>query len=82
MVSLQSAGEKSVFACQPFATGPKEKKSLVILIPARVVRECDITTSTIFALTMDRQSKKVVFESLPLPENGQSIPQLEEESVS
>lgn len=56
--------EKSVFALQAFATGGGQKshKSLALIIPAAVVREFNLSTETILALRIDRESKKMTME--------------------
>lgn len=50
---------KKVYVIQPYAVGSKGSKSLVLLIPAPVVKQCDINTSTAFTLKPDTDTKKV-----------------------
>jgi hypothetical protein len=54
--------KKSVYALQPYEVGRKNSKSLVIVIPARVVKEQNINTSTIFVLQTDPQTKVITLQ--------------------
>ena len=45
---------RSVYATQPYLVGSKDRKSLAIIIPARLVKEYDVDTSTIFAVRADK----------------------------
>lgn len=51
--------DRTLYAIQPYRVGCKDKnkKSLAIIIPAKVARECNVDPSTIFALRVDRQKK-------------------------
>lgn len=44
--------------------GCRNAKSLAIVIPAKVARECHIGTSTIFVLKVDGKTKHIVLETL------------------
>ena len=55
---------KTVYAVQPYRVGNKNKKSLVVVIPAKVTKECKIDTSTIFAIRVNRQRRSIIFNML------------------
>jgi hypothetical protein len=50
---------RSVYATQPYLVGSKDRKSLAIIIPARLVKEYDVDTSTIFAVRADKMTKSI-----------------------
>jgi hypothetical protein len=57
--------QKVKFASQPYEVGPKDgKKSLVIVIPAKLAKECRINTSTIFAIQADRRKNTITLQIL------------------
>jgi hypothetical protein len=56
---------KVKFASQPYEVGPKDgKKSLVVVIPAKLAKECRINTSTIFAIQADRHRNAITLQIL------------------
>lgn len=50
---------KSQYAVQPYRVGSKNKRSLVFVIPAKIAKECNIDTSTIFAIQVGDQRKSI-----------------------
>jgi hypothetical protein len=48
---------KSTYAIQPYHVGRKDRKSLAVIIPAKVAKEFNVNTSTIFAIQTDKQNK-------------------------
>jgi antitoxin component of MazEF toxin-antitoxin module len=56
--------QKSVHSVQGFEIGPRARKSLAIVIPASVVRELGITTSSIMALTVESNTNRICLEIL------------------
>ena len=48
---------KEIFIIQPYLVGSKRAKSLAVIIPAQIAKECNINTSTAFSLRVDRQTK-------------------------
>jgi hypothetical protein len=57
--------QKAKFASQPYEVGPKDgKKSLVVVIPAKLAKECRINTSTIFAIQADRRRNTITLQIL------------------
>ena len=66
---------KSVYLIQPYQLGGKYK-SLALIIPADIVRECNINNSTGFSLRVDKETKKIVLSTIVVAdkvlENGSS----------
>ena len=66
---------KSIYLLQPYQLGGKYK-SLALIIPADIVRECNIDNSTGFSLRVDRETKKIVLNTINFAdkvlENGSS----------
>jgi hypothetical protein len=54
---------KKVYALQPHEIGSKHSKSLVVLIPSKVAKACQIDTATIFTLKADGRTKTVTLQS-------------------
>jgi hypothetical protein len=50
---------KNVYAIQPYLVGPREKKSLAVIIPSKLVKEYGIDTSTIFATYVDSNDNTI-----------------------
>ena len=55
---------KVIYAVQPYQVGQKDRKSLALVIPARLAKECDIGPSTIFAIRKDSGSKRLIMEMI------------------
>jgi len=49
---------------QPYQVGSRSGKSLVILIPAKIVREFNINTSTVFMLSKNNEKKTICLETI------------------
>lgn len=66
---------KSIYLIQPYQLGGKYK-SLALIIPADIVRECNINKSTGFSLRVDKETKKIVLNTINFAdkvlENGSS----------
>jgi hypothetical protein len=58
---------KITYAVQPYQVGHKDRKSLAIIIPAKIARECEVNTSTIFAIHTDKQKKSLTLHMLDIP---------------
>jgi len=56
---------RNVYATQPYLVGSKGRKSLAIIIPARLVKEYDVDTSTIFAVRADKRTKSILMYMVP-----------------
>jgi hypothetical protein len=56
---------RNVYATQPYLVGSKDRKSLAIIIPARLVKEYDVDTSTIFAVRADKRTKSILMYMVP-----------------
>jgi len=52
---------KDVYIVQPFELGSKKQKykPLAVIIPSKVVKECQIDTATGFALQIDNNTKRM-----------------------
>jgi hypothetical protein len=55
---------KSLYVLQPYKVGSKNSKSLAIIIPAEVKKECNIDISTPFALYPDKKTKRVTLQNI------------------
>jgi hypothetical protein len=55
---------KSLYILQPYHVGSKNARSLALVIPSEVKRECDIDTSTAFALFVDKVTKGVTLRTI------------------
>jgi bifunctional DNA-binding transcriptional regulator/antitoxin component of YhaV-PrlF toxin-antitoxin module len=64
---------KITYVAQPYAVGPKERKSLAIIIPAKVTKEYDINPSTIFAIQIDKQSNNITLQRIDVPSQKDMI---------
>jgi bifunctional DNA-binding transcriptional regulator/antitoxin component of YhaV-PrlF toxin-antitoxin module len=54
---------KLIYATQPYYVG-RNKSSLAVIIPSKVRKECNINTSTIFAIRIDRKRKNITLKTL------------------
>ena len=70
---------KVIYAVQPYQVGQKDRKSLALVIPARLARECDIGPSTIFAIRKDSDSKRLIMEMIKRSDEEKTVP---DESLS
>jgi antitoxin component of MazEF toxin-antitoxin module len=59
---------RNVYATQPYLVGSKGRKSLAIIIPARLVKEYDVNTSTIFAVRAEKRTNRIIMYTV----HGQS----------
>jgi bifunctional DNA-binding transcriptional regulator/antitoxin component of YhaV-PrlF toxin-antitoxin module len=55
---------KNMYVVQPYQVGTKERKSLAIIIPAKITREYNINTSTILALGIDEKKKRITLREV------------------
>ena len=53
---------KSLYALQPYHVGSKDRKSLAVIIPAKVAKQCNVDTSTIFTLQVDEDKKRLMLQ--------------------
>jgi hypothetical protein len=58
---------KELYVLQPYEVGSRTAKSLALIIPAKVARECGIGISTVFALSTNPSTKRVVLQQIPYP---------------
>jgi hypothetical protein len=49
--------DNKIYAIQPYHVGGKEKKSLALIVPSKIVRELRIDISTIFEIFVDEKNK-------------------------
>lgn len=55
---------KNVYALQPYEVGSKNRKSLAIVIPAKIVRKYRIDTSTVFVLNGNENGRKLILQTV------------------
>jgi hypothetical protein len=60
---------RRIYAIQPYAVGSKSAKSLALIIPARIARQCEITTDTMFSVKADTRTKAVTLQTIKLTED-------------
>lgn len=67
--------QKRVFAVQPFEMGGDgtEHRSLVIVIPSRVVKTLSLSKSSILALKLDPESRTFTLQALNVSEEVSEI---------
>jgi hypothetical protein len=65
-----------IYAVQPYEVGPKnrERKSLALVIPSRIAEECNINTSTIFAIQLGDQNKSITLRMLNTLHENEIVP--------
>jgi antitoxin component of MazEF toxin-antitoxin module len=51
---------KVVYATQPYLVGSKDRKSLAVIIPARIAKDYHINTSTIFAVRAEKRTNRII----------------------
>ena len=51
---------KVVYATQPYLVGSKNRKSLAIIIPARIAKDYHINISTIFAVRAEKRTNRII----------------------
>jgi hypothetical protein len=66
-MNMLSKLSKSTYVRQPYQVGSKSKGSLVVVIPAKIAKECNIDTSTIFAIELDDQKKSITLQMVDAP---------------
>jgi hypothetical protein len=55
---------KIPYVVQPYEVGAKYRKSLAIVIPAKVAKENHINKHTVFALWIDQNSQGIMLQNL------------------
>jgi hypothetical protein len=60
---------RTITVLQPYQVGKKKNPSLALVIPAKVVKECRVTTNTIFLVRTDKEAKTVTLQTVNLDEN-------------
>lgn len=63
--STESTGRR-IYAIQPYEVGSKRGRSLALIIPARIARQCDITPNTTFSVKADTMTKAVTLQTIKL----------------
>lgn len=58
---------KTTYASQPYQVGRKGGKSLAFIIPAKIVREYNINTSTIIAINIDKNKNSIMLQLVDSP---------------
>jgi hypothetical protein len=62
-----------VYAVQPYEVGPKnrDRKSLALVIPSKIVEECNVNTSTIFTIQLGHQKKSITLHMVDTSNQNQ-----------
>jgi hypothetical protein len=55
---------KSLYALQPYQVGSKDRKSLAVIIPAKVAKQYHIDKSTVFTLQIDDDKKRLMLQMI------------------
>jgi hypothetical protein len=55
---------KPLYVIEPYLVGSRQSKSLALIIPSDVRKECSIDTSTLFALRIDESTKKITLSTI------------------
>jgi antitoxin component of MazEF toxin-antitoxin module len=55
---------KSLYALQPYQVGSKYRKSLAVIIPAKVAKQYSVDTSTVFTLQVDEDKKRLTLQMI------------------
>lgn len=64
---------KTLYALQPYHVGAKDRKSLALIIPAKVAKRYNVDTSTVFTLRIDEDRKRIMLQTLNEITNGEKI---------
>lgn len=73
---------KSIYAIQPYQVGRKDKKSLAIIIPAKIARECNVNPSTIFAVQVNKQNMTITMQTVRARYENNTMPAEESSKAS
>ncbi len=65
---------KSVYVVQPYEVGSKERKSLAIIIPAKIAREYDVNKSTILALSINEKGERIMLQKVKMIDQSMMKP--------
>lgn len=55
---------KSQYALQPYQVGSRDRKSLAVIIPAKVAKQYNIDKSTVFTLHVDYDKKRLMLQMI------------------
>lgn len=64
---------KNVYLIQPYEVGSKKGKSLAVILPVDVRKQCDIYPSTILTLRVDGKTKSITLQDVMAATAGQSV---------
>ena len=64
---------KALYALQPYHVGSKDRKSLALIIPAKVAKRYNVDTSTVFTLTVDDNRKRIMLQTMNEITSGAKI---------
>jgi len=62
---------KAIYAVQPYHVGPQNKRSLALIIPAKLVRECGIDSSSIFIIRGNTEMKRITIQTIDINDREQ-----------
>lgn len=55
---------KNIYALQPYEVGSKYRKSLALIIPAKVTKRYNVGPSTVFTLRVDESKKRIMLQMI------------------
>ena len=56
--------QKNLYVIQPYRVGPKDRKSLVLGIPAAIAKKYNIDRNTIFVLKAEMTNNRLILEKI------------------
>jgi hypothetical protein len=65
---------KTLYAVQPYQVGSKRGKSLVFSIPARIAKEWQIDTSTVFVLRTNEKNRTLTLQNINTASGMTALP--------
>jgi antitoxin component of MazEF toxin-antitoxin module len=73
---------RSLYALQPYHVGSKDRKSLAVIIPAKVAKQYNLDTSTVFALQVDEDKKRLTLQMIDnlVPNNPAAVSAVKDRS--
>jgi antitoxin component of MazEF toxin-antitoxin module len=54
---------RSIYVVQPYQVGTKHRKSLAIIIPSKIAKECNVNTSTVFSIRIDKRNNRIALRT-------------------
>jgi antitoxin component of MazEF toxin-antitoxin module len=55
---------RTTYVTQPYNVGSKRGRSLALIIPAKIARQCKITTDTVFSVKADTRTRAITLQTM------------------